>query len=99
MEKNCCCNHRTRVRNDDEMKKLLNRLSRVEGQVRGVRKMLEEDAYCIDIVNQVSAVTSALNSFTAEILTQHFETCVKDDLAEGNDEKLIEAITALKRII
>lgn len=94
-----CCEHRTRERNEEELKKLLNRLSRVEGQVRGIRKMLEEDSYCIDIVTQVSAVTSALNSFTKEILTQHFETCVKTDLEQGSDEKLLEALDAIKRIL
>ena len=97
MEKECC--HRTRKRNGDELKKLTNRLSRVEGQIRGIRAMVENDAYCIDILTQVAAATSALNSFRRELLSEHIRTCVANDIKEGNTEKTEELVEALDRII
>ena len=75
------------------------RLSRIEGQVRGVRGMLEKDAYCVDILVQVAAVNSALNSFAKELLAQHMSTCVADDLRAGSDEKLNELIKLLPRLM
>ena len=68
--------HKTRERSDDEYKRLINRLSRIEGQVRGIRGMLEKDAYCIDVLAQVAAVGAALNAFSRELLSQHLRTCV-----------------------
>ena len=76
-----CCRHKDR--SPEEYKALVNRLSRIEGQVRGVRGMLEKDAYCVDILVQVAAVNSALNSFAKELLAQHMSTCVADDLRAG----------------
>ena len=63
MDKNCCCTHKTKNREPDEYKKLINRLSRIEGQIRGIKGMVEKDAYCTDILIQVAAVNAALNSF------------------------------------
>ena len=79
--------------------KPVNRLSRIEGQVRGVRGMLEKDAYCVDILVQVAAVNSALNSFAKELLAQHMSTCVADDLRAGSNEKLDELIKLLPRLM
>lgn len=73
---------------------MLNRLSRIEGQVRGIKRMVEEDAYCVDIITQVAAVNAALNSFNKVLLTNHIKTCVAKDIREGNDE-VIDELTAL----
>ena len=67
--KNECCCHKTKQRNEEEQKALINRLNRIEGQIRGIKRMLEEDAYCTDIITQVSAVNAALNSFNKELLS------------------------------
>ena len=92
-----CCRHKDR--SPEEYKALVNRLSRIEGQVRGVRGMLEKDAYCVDILVQVAAVNSALNSFAKELLAQHMSTCVADDLRAGSNEKLDELIKLLPRLM
>ena len=92
-----CCRHTDRT--PEEHKALLNRLSRIEGQVRGIRGMLEKDAYCVDILVQVAAANSALNSFAKELLAQHMSTCVADDLRAGSDEKLDELIKLLPRLM
>ncbi|MBO4423616.1 MAG: metal-sensing transcriptional repressor [Clostridia bacterium] len=93
-----CCNKK-RIRTEDELKKLTNRLNRVEGQIRGIRSMLENDAYCIDILMQVSAATSALHSFSRELLNEHIRTCIADDIRDGSDEKLDELTDALEKIL
>ena len=93
----CCYRHKDR--SPEEYKALVNRLSRIEGQVRGVRGMLEKDAYCVDILVQVAAVNSALNSFAKELLAQHISTCVADDLRAGSNEKLDELIKLLPRLM
>lgn len=77
-----CC-HKTKERSEKEYKDLINRLSRIEGQVRGIRKMIENDAYCTDILIQVSAVNAALNSFNKVLLANHIRTCVADDIRAG----------------
>ena len=92
-----CC--RRRERTPEEYKALLNRLSRIEGQVRGIRGMLEKDAYCADILVQVAAANAALNSFSRELLSQHLRTCVADDLRAGSDEKLDELLNLLPRLM
>lgn len=96
-EKLCPC--RKKVRSDEEMRDLMNRLSRIEGQVRGIRRMLEEDAYCIDVLNQVSAASSALGSFAKVLLTNHIRTCVVSDVKEGNEEKLEELVKTLGKLM
>ena len=95
-EKDCC---RQRERTAEEYKKLTNRLCRIEGQVRGIRNMLEEKAYCIDILMQVAAAKAALDSFTKELLTEHINTCVAEDLKRGSYEKTDELTSALKKLI
>ena len=92
-----CCRHKDR--SPEEYKALVNRLSRIEGQVRGVRGMLEKDAYCVDILVQVAAVNSALNSFSKELLGQHIRTCVADDLKAGETQKLDELLQLLPRLM
>lgn len=94
----CSC-HKKRERSDEEYKKLINRLNRIEGQVRGLKGMLENDAYCNDILTQVSAVNAALNSFSKEILSQHMHTCVARDIREGKDEIIDELMDTLKKLM
>ena len=92
-----CCRHKDR--SPEEYKALVNRLSRIEGQVRGVRGMLEKDAYCVDILVQVAAVNSALNSFTRELIEQHLGTCVAQDLKNGGTEKLEEFMWIMNKLM
>jgi len=99
MNKQNCCAHKTKERSEKEYKALMNRLSRIEGQVRGIRRMLEEDAYCTDILMQVSAVNAALNSFNKELLSEHIRTCVADDIREGRDETIEELVTTLQKLM
>ena len=94
---NCCC--RTKVRTEKEHKDLMNRLSRIEGQVRGIRRMVEEDAYCIDIINQVAAANAALNAFTKELLASHIRTCVAEDIRSGKDETIDELVSTLQKLM
>ena len=93
----CCCRHKKRT--PEEYRSLINRLSRIEGQIRGIRGMVEKDVYCADILVQVAAANSALNSFTKELLGQHIRTCVADDLREGSDEKLDELLKLLPKLM
>ncbi len=93
-----CCD-KTRVRSEEEKRSLINRLSRIEGQVRGIKAMLEEDKYCIDILTQTSATASALNSFSREILESHIRSCVIDGVKSGDNEKVEELIKAIERFI
>lgn len=93
----CCCRHKER--SPEEYKALLNRLNRIEGQVRGIRGMLEKDAYCVDILVQVAAANAALNSFSRELLAQHIGNCVADDLRAGSDEKLEELLRLLPKLM
>lgn len=96
-EKGCC--HKTKERTTDEQKKLMNRLSRIEGQIRGIKGMVEKDAYCTDILVQVSAVTSALNSFSRELLANHIRTCVVHDIKADKEETVDDLISTLKKIL
>ena len=92
-----CC--RKRQRSDEELKKLTHRLSRIEGQVRGLREMLQRDAYCTDILTQVSAVNAALNSFSRELLSEHIHTCVADGIRSGDDEVVDELVSVLQKMM
>ena len=92
-----CCRHKDRT--PAEHKALVNRLSRIEGQVRGIRGMLEKDAYCVDILVQVAAANAALNSFSRELLAQHIGSCVAEDLRAGSNEKLDELLQLLPRLM
>ena len=84
---------------EKEFKALLNRLSRIEGQVRGVRSMLENDAYCIDILTQVSAINAALNSFNKVLIANHIRTCVAEDIRQGKEETIEELVTTLQKLM
>ncbi len=94
----CCC-RKTKHRSPQEQKQLANRLSRIEGQVRGLRDMLQADAYCPDILVQVSAVSAALNSFSRELLATHIRTCVADGIRQGDDEVIDELVTTLQKLM
>ena len=94
----CCC-HKKKERSEKEYKDLQNRLSRIEGQVRGVKKMLENDAYCPDILVQVSAINAALNSFNKVLLANHIRTCVVRDIKEDNVETIDELVTVLQKLM
>lgn len=98
MSNDCCC-HKTKHRSEEEYKSLLNRLSRIEGQVRGIRKMVESDTYCTDILTQVSAVQAALNAFNRELLANHIRTCVADDIRSGKDETIDELVFTLQKMM
>ena len=97
-KQNCCC-ERKKKRSEKEFKSLMNRLKRIEGQVRGVENMLENDAYCPDILIQVSAINSALNSFNKELLASHMKSCVVDDIRSGKDEVVDELVVTLQKIM
>lgn len=96
-EETCCA--RTRVRSEEEYKDLITRLNRIEGQIRGIRGMVEKDAYCIDILSQVAAASGALNSFTKVLLSSHIRHCVAEDVREGNEEKLDELVRTLQKLM
>jgi DNA-binding FrmR family transcriptional regulator len=95
----CCCSGKHKERSEKEYKDLMNRLKRIEGQVRGIEGMLEKDAYCTDILTQVSAVNSALNSFNKKLLANHIKTCVADNIREGNDEVIDELVEVLQKLM
>ena len=97
-ENHCPC-HKTKHRTEEEARALTNRLSRIEGQVRGVRGMVERDAYCVDILTQVAAVTAALNAFSRELLADHIRTCVASDLREGKEETVEELVEVLRKLM
>lgn len=99
MEPTCCCHEKTKHRTPEEQKKLLNRLCRIEGQVRGLQEMLRKDAYCPDILVQVSAVSAALNSFNKELLAAHIRTCVADGIQQGDDGVIDELVTTLQKLM
>lgn len=94
-----CCKCQTKVRQETEYKDLVNRLSRIEGQIRGIKRMLDEDAYCVDIITQVAAANAALNSFNKVLLSNHIRSCVADDVKQGNDEKLEELVNTLQKLM
>ena len=90
--KNECCCHKTKHRNEEEQKALINRLNRIEGQIRGIKRMLEEDAYCTDIITQVSAVNK-------ELLSTHIKTCVTDDIKAGKSETVDDLLKTLQKLM
>ena len=98
MDNNCCC-HKTKERTEKETRDLLNRLSRIEGQIRGIRGMVERDAYCIDILTQVAAANAALNAFTKALLAEHIKTCVAQDIRDGKDETIDELVATLQKLM
>lgn len=90
---------RRKMRTDKEKRNLMNRLKRVEGQIRGIEGMLEKDAYCPDILVQVSAVTSALNSFNKVLLASHIKSCVVEDIKNGDEETIDELVNVLQKLM
>ena len=94
----CCC-HKTKTRSPEEYKKLINRLNRIEGQIRGIRGMLERDAYCPDILAQAAAANAALNAFSRELLSNHIRSCVVNDVRAGNDEIVDELLATLQKLM
>ncbi len=100
MEKETCsCETRHKHRTSEEKKDLLTRLRRAEGQIRGIEKMVEEDMYCPDILIQVSAVTSALNSFNRQLLAAHIRSCVAEDIRQGREESVEELVRVLQKLM
>ena len=97
-KKECCC-RKKKERTEKEYKDLLNRLSRIEGQVRGIKRMVEEDAYCTDILIQVSAVNAALNSFNKVLLANLIRTCVAEDIRAGKEETIDELVATLQKLM
>lgn len=97
-QKNCCC-HKKKERSEREYKDLINRLSRIEGQIRGIKGMVEKDAYCPDIITQVAAANAALNSFNKVLLANHIKTCVTDDIKSGKEETVDELVTMLQKLM
>ena len=98
-EEVCECSGKTKERTEKEYKDLQNRLSRIEGQVRGIRGMLEKGAYCTDILVQVAAVNAALNSFNRVLLSNHIRTCVAENIRSGNDEVIDELVALLQKLM
>ena len=96
--KTFCC-EKTKARSEKEYKDLLNRLSRIEGQIRGIKKMVENDAYCTDILVQVSAANAALNSFNKVLLSNHIRTCVAEDIRKGKEETIDELVSVLQKLM
>ena len=94
----CCC-HKKKECSEKEYKDLIHRLNRIEGQIRGIRNMVEQDAYCPDILIQVAAANAALNSFNKVLLGNHLKTCVANDIREGHDETIDELLKVLQRLM
>lgn len=93
-----CC-HKTKERSQKEYKDLIHRLNRIEGQIRGIKGMVERDVYCTDILVQVAAVSAALNSFNKVLLANHIKTCVTQDILEGREETVDELVTILQKLM
>lgn len=91
--------HKRKKRSGEEQRSLENRLSRIEGQVRGIKRMIEQDAYCIDVLVQVAAVNAALNSFSRVLLSEHIRTCVTQDIKDGKDETIEELLATLQKLM
>lgn len=95
----CECCSKTKKRSEDEYKKLINRLNRIEGQIRGIKGMVEKNAYCTDILIQVAAANAALNAFNKELLANHIRTCVADDIRSGRDEVIDDLVNTLQKLM
>ena len=96
---NCECCGKTTKRSEEERKKLTHRLNRIEGQIRGIRKMVEKDEYCADILIQSAAVNAAVNAFNKELLASHIRGCVARDIRDGKDEVLDELVATLQKLM
>lgn len=105
-EHNCCCevqcnceSCKKKKRTEEEQKKLINRLNRISGQINGIKNMIENDAYCVDVITQVSAASAALNSFNKELLSEHIRTCVAENIRNGNDSVVEELVNTLLKMM
>ena len=98
MEEKCQC-HKKKERSEEEYKKLMNRLNRIEGQIRGLKRMLENDAYCPDILIQAAAASAALNAFNRELLSNHIHTCVVNDIKEGKEGTVDELVDTIYKMM
>ncbi len=98
-KKCCCCSQRKKERTPEEYTKLIHRLNRIEGQIRGIRGMVENNAYCPDILMQSAAVTAAMNAFNKELLASHIRTCVAQDIRDGKDEVIDELGSTLQKLM
>lgn len=100
MEENLClCAEKRTLRSEEERKKLMNRLSRIEGQIRGIRGMIEKDAYCADILTQSAAVNAALNAFNRELLARHIHTCVANQIRHGDEDVIEELVITIQKLM
>lgn len=99
MEKTCCCGSKTTHRTDEERKKLIHRLNRIEGQIRGLRGMIEADAYCTDVLTQSAAAAAALSSFNKELIGLHMKGCVTRDIRAGEEESVDELLDILQKLM
>ena len=108
MGEECCCGHmaskaedccRTKARSEEEYKRLVNRLSRIEGQIRGIKGMLDKNAYCPDILAQAAAASAALNAFSRELLSSHIRTCVVEDVRAGKEDTVDELLNTLQKFM
>ena len=97
--KRCSCCEKHTLRAQEEKKKLLNRLRRIEGQVRGLQAMVEADAYCNDVLTQSAAVNAAINAFNRELLAEHLRICVTRDLKNGHEEIVDELAATLQKLM
>ena len=98
-EEICGCHEKMTERTEEERKKLIHRLNRIEGQIRGIRGMVENGAYCPDILVQSAAVNAAINAFNRELLASHIRTCVRSDIQAGNDEVIDELLSTLQKLM
>lgn len=94
-----CCSHKKKERTPEEVKKLIHRLNRIEGQVRGIKGMIENDSYCTDILVQSTAVSAAMNAFNKELLANHIRTCVADNIRNNNDEVIDELVVLIQKLM
>lgn len=99
MEEQCACCHKTKVREEQEYKSLIHRLNRIEGQIRGIKGMVEKNAYCTDILVQAAAANAALNAFNRELLSTHIRTCVAEDIKAGKEETLDDLLATLQKLM
>lgn len=98
MQKDCCCK-KTKERTEEEYKSLIHRLNRIEGQIRGIKGMIENNAYCTDVLTQSSAVSAAINAFNKELLSNHIKTCVAQDIKDGKNETVDELVATLQKLM
>ncbi len=99
MTNDLCCGHKTKERSSEEMRNLIHRLNRIEGQIRGIRGMVEKNAYCTDILTQSAAVTAAINAFNRDLLASHIRTCVVQDIRTGDDGVIDELVATLQKLM